>query len=475
VTDDAVADVADAVAAARAFLSPAERSRWWRLALLAVFLAGGAGGSADVNVPFEGDGVQRPPDGPPEFGPGGVEGVPPELFVGAVAIAALAVLAGLLDVLVGSVMEPVPRQDRRAKLLGGPTCNALAMDRLHARYPFLEAAREAVDEAGVDLAELVAEGGAVVERAVERVENCLHEGTVGEPLRDPRTELLSYPVARVLVSLVDQPVLVRRYAAAEARTAHERFRAELADDAELESTRGRSLTRAHLLAAFDLSRQVHETPDGFRVAVGPYLRLSRDLDGEDWRLVARPLDDGEVPVSRDELLLLLREAVRERVAEGLPFAVPDDVAAGLDDEVERVEGLLADRRLPGRGDLDGVVPELFPPCVAALLERAADGEDLPHHSRFALVSFLTNLGLDPEEVAGVFDTDAETARFQATNVGEGYAPPSCATMQALGDCVDRDERCETIDHPLSYYADALADLDEPPEWDGDPAVLLERA
>jgi DNA primase large subunit len=33
-------------------------------------------------------------------------------------------------------------------------------------------------------------------------------------------------------------------------------------------------------------------------------------------------------------------------------------------------------------------------------------------------------------------------------------------MQTFGDCVNPDERCETIDHPLRYYASAVADADE---------------
>jgi DNA primase large subunit len=28
-------------------------------------------------------------------------------------------------------------------------------------------------------------------------------------------------------------------------------------------------------------------------------------------------------------------------------------------------------------------------------------------------------------------------------------------MQAYGDCVNRDDRCERITHPLSYYGDAV--------------------
>lgn len=381
------------------------------------------------------------------------------------------------------------------------------MDQLHARYPFLDAAREAVDAEGADLAALVAEDSPVVDRALARLESCLHEGTVGDPHRDPRTELLSYPVARVLVSLVDQPVLVRRYAAAEARTAHERFIADIEDDTELSATRRTRITLERLLLEFDLSRHVRETAEGFRLHVGHYLELSSNLDGEEWRLIARLLDDGTVPVSREELFVLLREAVRERVAEGLPFDVPEAIADGLASEVEQLEGLLADRRLPTTKELDAVVPEQFPPCMTALLSRVRAGEELPHHSRFTLVTFLGSIGFDEDQVAAIFsDAGAQQARFQfehvAGDAGAAYAPPTCATMVELGDCVNKDDRCATIDHPLSYYADALADAghcpnapttgadetdgdsadarEEPaqapslPEWEGDVASLFGR-
>jgi DNA primase large subunit len=37
-------------------------------------------------------------------------------------------------------------------------------------------------------------------------------------------------------------------------------------------------------------------------------------------------------------------------------------------------------------------------------------------------------------------------------------------MQAQGDCVNKDERCERIDHPLSYYDDAVAAADGVTDW-----------
>ena len=98
------------------------------------------------------------------------------------------------------------------------------MQSLHARYPFLEASREAVEEAGVDLAAIVREGGAPVDRGLERVRRALVAGTVAPESRwNTRAELLSYPVARVLVSLLDVPGAVEKYARAEAALAYERF------------------------------------------------------------------------------------------------------------------------------------------------------------------------------------------------------------------------------------------------------------
>jgi DNA primase large subunit len=340
------------------------------------------------------------------------------------------------------------------------------MEQLHARYPFLRSAREAVAAAEVDLAAVVSGERAVVERAMERIELTLEEGTVGEQHRRVRVEVLSYPVARVLVSLVDEHVLTRKYTRAEAATAHERLEADR-QGTELKSSRRRRLGLDDLLAEFDLSAAVRETPDGHRVGVGTYLQLAADQFGEEWRLVNRELQNGEVPVTEAELLALVREAVKQRVADGLPLAVPDVVATELDDEQARVRELLADLEL--MREIDTVVPEMFPPCMTHLLDQIQKGEHLEHHSRFAIASFLTSIGLSTDEIVALFEVNPgfgeEVTRYQVDHIRGAtspteYSPPSCATMQSYGDCVNMDDRCETISHPLSYYGDALDDADE---------------
>jgi len=341
------------------------------------------------------------------------------------------------------------------------------MKPVHARYPFLSSAREAVEAAGVDLGAVVDRGGPPVERGIERVERAVSDGVVGEPRRRPRTELLSYPIARVLVSLVDEPALIRRYARAEAATAHERFVESFESGSELKSTRGSRLSLSDLLAEFDLAGSVRPADEGYRVTVGAYLDLGAGNRGDRWRLVNRELSDGEVPVDREELYVLLRGAVEERVVEGLPLSVPDSIAGELADPVERVRGMLSELDLTR--EIDTVVPELFPPCMRALLDDIRSGEHLAHHSRFAITAFLTSIGMETDDVVDLYEVNPgfgeEITRYQTNHIrGEigptAYSPPTCATMQSYGDCVNMDDLCETIPHPLSYYEAKLDDADE---------------
>jgi len=345
------------------------------------------------------------------------------------------------------------------------------MEPHHARYPFLGAAREAVEAADVDLATVVSRDDVVVERALARVERAVTDGDVGEAHRRPRVELLSYPVARVLVSLVDEHILTRKYARAEAATAHDRFVADLTEGSDLKSSDRERLTLDALLAEFDLTEAVREAgPDAeaeYLVAVGAYLDLAADQWGDEWRLVNRPLRAGEVPLSEAEILVLLQQAVRQRVAEGLPLSVPEAIAGELDDEREQIREALAE--LDVLRDIDTVVPELFPPCMRALLDRVQKGEHLAHHSRFAIASFLTSIGMSTDDIVELFEVNPgfgeEATRYQVDHIRGStsptqYSPPSCATMQSYGDCVNMDDLCETISHPLGYYEQTLDDADE---------------
>jgi DNA primase large subunit len=120
-------------------------------------------------------------------------------------------------------------------------------------------------------------------------------------------------------------------------------------------------------------------------------------------------------------------------------------------------------------DIDTVVPELFPPCMTYLLDQVQKGAHLEHHSRFAIASFLTSIGLSTDEIVDLFKVNPgfgeDVTRYQVDHIRGAtsptqYSSPSCSTMQSYGDCVNMDDLCETISHPMGYYEAKLDDADE---------------
>ncbi|OSP08340.1 DNA primase [Halorubrum ezzemoulense DSM 17463] len=379
------------------------------------------------------------------------------------------------------------------------------MDALDAKYPFFASAREAVASAGVSLPDLVAADAPAVERARERVERALLEGTVasesgafpGESAYDVQAELLSYPIARILVSLLDSDPAIEKYAAAEAATAMDRVRRDLETDDELRSVSTATVALDDLLAEFDLADAVRpgrsapagvsggsrggaaggttgnaagRDPDHYRIDVGSYLRLTSPEWGDSWRLVNRALADGAVRVTRDELLAALEAAVEERVAEGLPFEdLGESLAEALESRVADLRGLLSERTYAEPPDV--VDRELFPPCMTNLIEKAADDTKLSSAESFALMAFLVGIGMTPDEVvAFCADTslDAEGIRYQTKFLtddrGTQYPPPTCETLANYGICHNEDDHMQVAIGPLSYYEKRVAAADEVTDW-----------
>jgi len=106
--------------------------------------------------------------------------------------------------------------------------------------------------------------------------------------------------------------------------------------------------------------------------------------------------------------------------------------------------------------------DAMPPCMKHWLRRLQEGQNVPHHARFALVAFLRALGMDPEEIMKMFavapDFDEEKTRYQVEHItgrisSTEYEPMECSTMKTYGICMGADELCsrEWLKHPMQYY------------------------
>ena len=328
-------------------------------------------------------------------------------------------------------------------------------------YPFLPEVRQAVRELGPDLQDVLASPlhAAVRARACERIEGALGEGIPNMLVVDERTalqELLSVPVARMLCVALAEKQLTTRYAAAEARRAHD----ALAADADPEA-----LPKAAAAVGLPLV----DDGNGFRMHFADYLRAAPSESS--WKLVLRTVDKGQVRVERKDAIRLVQEALSRRIVEELEAErgkpMPGPVQDALEPLVEKVTPKLdAARESWTTGDFGPVQPQLFPPCIKEVFEALKRRENVPHHGRFALATFLNTIGWGPEQILDYLSAtpnfDREKSRYQIEHVtgqkGVGaYTPPGCATMQTNGVCPldKRDSVCFTIKHPLSYYRKQL--------------------
>ncbi|OPY53060.1 MAG: DNA primase large subunit PriL [Methanosaeta sp. PtaU1.Bin060] len=315
-------------------------------------------------------------------------------------------------------------------------------------YPFTQEAAEQVRKAGYSLDSLLEKTSfkSVRSRAAERV-----LGAIGGQIPDRRAnsdaealaELLSYPLARVIVSCLDDQHLQRRYALAEAKLAFSRMKDE--KDALLQ-----------------LARDLGLHPEGteaLRLHFAEYIRAAHRMHAPKWKLVNRDLCEGYLTVTREELMRLLEEVIRDKVQKGLPLDVDEKVCAKLTEYLDPLRSEMQKVNASQKADLGQVEQGAFPPCMRKMLSDVASGTNLAHSARFALVSFLLQINMGSEDVISLFNTspdfDQERTRYQVEHIagasGTKYRPPSCATMATYGNCPGEDELCRRIRHPLSYY------------------------
>src|SRR5688572_26064360 len=330
-----------------------------------------------------------------------------------------------------------------------------------AYYPFLPEVRDAVRELGPDLAAVLTSPlyASVRARACERVEGALENGIPPVAVTDERgalMELLSVPVARMLVVRLAERQLTTRYAQAEAFRVH----GALSRDPDPEA-----VARAAAAVGLPLA----EDGEAFRLHFADFLRAAPSDPA--WKLVLRTVDKGQVRIERKDAVRLVQEALSRRVLEELEAErgkpMPPPVEEALEPLVDRVTPRLdAARDSWTSGDFGPVQPDLFPPCIKEIFEALKRKENVPHHGRFAMATFLNTIGWGSEQILDYLSStpnfDREKSRYQIEHVTgqkgvQAYTPPGCATMQTNGVCPldKRDKVCFTIKHPLSYYRKQL--------------------
>jgi DNA primase large subunit len=326
------------------------------------------------------------------------------------------------------------------------------MEEYLALFPYTSAAARYVESSSKTFESLLSVGEfskSVLNRSVERVTRAIsgdmHVSSDGYD--DYEVEIFSYVMARAFVSCINETLLFQRYANAEAQDAYNNLR-----HADERSQDGFLLS---LLDDFGMPASIKK--NAFELYFSDFIRYTGRLRGPQWRLV-NLLYRGRVTLAKGEIIQILAEAVRLKVLSGLPLKLSARMCEELSPYTSPLKHALS-QVLLRQEDSGPVVLEACPPCIKALLMQVKAGKNLSHPARFALTSFLANIGMKADEIVLIYqmspDFDYELTRYQVEHIkgssGKDYTPPGCSTMETYGNCVESDDLCRRISHPLSYY------------------------
>ncbi len=325
----------------------------------------------------------------------------------------------------------------------------------YAKYPFLKAATQHMKMLDLEIQDLTELGLEILKRAEERLEEAILSKIVSRNIqRKEEIEIMSFPAATMLAIATENSFIKKRYALAEANQAYENLKEESEEKiVEFARNFGWKIT---------LNTSIN-IPYKFSLHFADYLRNITHLRGKGWKLVNRILSNGNVYLGKDDVARLLKEEVRKYIEKKLDVEELPDFPPKIIEIAEKIKKL--SEETIGKSEMEGfpkiVVQTAFPPCIKALYDAFSSGRHLSHVGRFTLTAFLVNIGMPSDNVIELFksfsDYNERMTRYQVEHIaGERgsrtqYIPPKCETLQTHGVCINPDELCRKIMHPLGYY------------------------
>ncbi len=326
-----------------------------------------------------------------------------------------------------------------------------------AKFPFTIEASDYIKSINIQPAELASpELRPILERATERIRQAVLSGRISAELTQEDIDILAYPTALMLISVIGDDRARRRYALAEAKRAYEILRNEPPEKL-LQVATGSFRWDAKFT-----DRVIGDSHYDFALHFELYVRNSARIRDLKWKMVNRTLSEGYVLLPREDFARLLEEEVQARVLEKTSdsaLALPDQ----LEPYVDPIRSMVKARSkyLAGEEIPQTVVAAAMPPCMKHLLSQLQSSKHISHMGRFAMAAFLLNVGTGEEDLLKMFtsfsDFDEKIARYQVEHIAgkrgsrRKYTAPNCDTMRTHGICVNPEELCATINHPLSYY------------------------
>lgn len=329
----------------------------------------------------------------------------------------------------------------------------------YAKYPFLKGAANALKRMP-DLQKPIIKvietdfGKEAIDMAKLRLSNALYH-TDHQILGFPERQIASFFFARVLISIpASNNSLIEKFVVHEANRFCMNYHKE-------------SYTRKQEIEA-DL--QIKSGRKSF--SLKEYIPLSVKLiqTNARWKLVNMSVHKGIVDISdlsknkfdnqKDTPEdILFKEQIKLKIRSTLPMTLDKETRTALDPIATEIFGqFYSSMESAGYGE---VTKSNFPPCIQNVINVIQDHGNPTHMGRFAMVSFLNEIGMPESEIASIFQTvrdfDLSQVIYQIEHISgkqgtPAYKCPACDTMLTNGLCMGKENSlCKKVKHPLGYY------------------------
>jgi len=189
-----------------------------------------------------------------------------------------------------------------------------------------------------------------------------------------------------------------------------------------------------------------------------------------WKLINMRVNNGIVDISDvahtkfdkksdDPKEMFFKEQIKYKIRSTLPMKLDKETKTILEPIASDIFGQYYTSM--DSADYGEVTASNFPPCIQHIIDMIQKHENPTHMGRFAMVSFLHEVGMSETEIASIFQTvrdfDLSQTMYQIEHISgkqgtPAYKCPACDTMTTNGLCLGKDNTlCKKVKHPLGYY------------------------
>ncbi len=321
-----------------------------------------------------------------------------------------------------------------------------------AKYPFLDEAGEYVKARDLSLVDMSQpDFNRVIGRAKKRVLQAIRSREVSVEIGTPEIEILSFPIALMLVKATNLEHLISRYSHAEAIRVENLLKDERED---LIVEMFRNILKINVIL---VTSKIGFSKLNYKIPIMDYLRRSTRFHELQWKLVNRIVDEGYVYLKLHDLIRLIRQEIENKIRDKLKEMVIPKLPNNFIKTIQELSSISPPP--PKLSDMMKITPDKYPPCVTTALDMLKKGENLPHYGRFLLTTYLVNIGGSVEEIMSLYsrspDFNERITKYQVEHIAGlrggrvKYTCPSCRTLITHGFCFKTKE-CNKIRNPLQF-------------------------